>query len=93
MYLNLKSTSPTSTDYTDYNGSDRRKYFRRIIFHTEDIDKLYSYLRNNEDISNTILFEDKPKDVPWGKRYFYLREPDGYQLSFAKPLEKRKTGT
>jgi hypothetical protein len=73
MYLNLKSTSPTSTDYTDYNGSDRRKYFRRIIFHTEDVDKLYSYLRNNEDISNTILFEDKPNDAPWGKRYFSFK--------------------
>jgi catechol 2,3-dioxygenase-like lactoylglutathione lyase family enzyme len=91
MYLNLKLTSPTSTDYTDYNGSDRRKYFGRIIFHAEDVDKLYSYLRNNEDISNTILFEDEPKDAPWGERYFHLREPDGYQLSFAKPLKKRKT--
>jgi catechol 2,3-dioxygenase-like lactoylglutathione lyase family enzyme len=91
MYLNLKLTSPTSTDYTDYNGSDRRKYFGRIIFHTEDVDKLYSYLRNKEDISNTIMFEDEPKDAPWGERYFHLREPDGYQLSFAKPLKKRKT--
>jgi hypothetical protein len=29
-------------------------------------------------------------DAPWGERYFHIREPDGYQLSFAKPIKKRK---
>ena len=87
-YLNLELASPISTDY---NIDDRRKHFGRIIFHTKDVDKLYSYLKNNQDLSNAILFEDEPRDARWGERYFHIREPDGYQLSFAKPLKKRKT--
>ncbi len=87
-YLNLELASPISTDHTI---DDRRKHFGRIIFHTVDVDKLYSYLKNNQDLSNAILFEDEPRDAPWGERYFHIREPDGYQLSFAKPLKKRKT--
>ena len=91
MYLNLKLTSPTIPIILITMVVTEEIHFGRIIFHTEDVDKLYSYLRNKEDISNTILFEDEPKDAPWGERYFHLREPDGYQLSFAKPLKKRKT--
>jgi hypothetical protein len=29
-------------------------------------------------------------DAPWGERYFHICEPDGYELSFAKPIKKRK---
>jgi hypothetical protein len=69
-------------------GNDR-KYFGRIIFHTEDVDKLYSYMKNNHNISDTISFENEPKDASWGERYFHIREPDGYQLSFATPWKNR----
>ncbi len=27
-----------------------------------------------------------PSDAPWGERYFHLRDPDGHELSFARPL-------
>ncbi len=95
-YLNLELASPISTDYTI---DDRRKHFGRIIFHTVDADKLYSYLKNNQDLSYAVLFElhgvkdiiTEPRDAAWGERYFHIRDPDGYQLSFAKPLKKRKT--
>ena len=87
-YLNLELASPISTGY---NIEDCRKDFGRIIFHTEDVDKLYSYLKNSRDLSKAILFEDEPRDATWGERYFHIRDPDGYQLSFAKPLEKQKT--
>ena len=86
-YLNLELTSPMSTGY---NIKDSRRHFGRIIFHTEDVDELYSYLKNNVDLSKTILFEDEPRDAPWGERYIHIREPDGYQLSFARPLKKQK---
>jgi hypothetical protein len=48
-------------------------------------------LRRNEDISNSILFKNEPMDAPWGERYFHILEPDGYLLSFAKTIEKRKS--
>ncbi len=69
----------------------RRKYFGRIIFHTEDVDKLYFYLKKNQDISTAMLIEDEPRNAPWGERYFHIREPDGYQLSFAELSKKRTT--
>jgi catechol 2,3-dioxygenase-like lactoylglutathione lyase family enzyme len=60
--------------------------FGRVIFHTENVDRLYSYMKNDECISKSIVFENEPTDAPWGERFFHIREPNGYQLSFAQPL-------
>ncbi len=60
--------------------------FGRVIFHTENVDRLYSYMKNKEYISKFIVFENEPTNAPWGERFFHIREPDGYQLSFAQPL-------
>src|SRR5262249_10776531 len=27
-----------------------------------------------------------PRDAEWGERFFHLTDPDGHELSFAKPL-------
>ena len=27
-----------------------------------------------------------PRDADWGERFFHLIDPDGHELSFAKPL-------
>ena len=87
-FLKLELASPIGPDS---KINDRRKYFGRIIFHTEDVDKLYFYLKKIQDLSAAILIEDEPRDAPWGERYFHIREPDGYQLSFAESSQKRKT--
>jgi|SRR5215207_9998370 len=79
MCLNLELNTITNEYY--------RKDFGRIIFHTEDVDKLYSYMKSNHNISNIVAFENEPSDAPWGERYFHIREPDGYQLSFATPIK------
>jgi hypothetical protein len=34
-------------------------------------------------------FENEPTNAAWGERYFHIREQDGYQLSFVKPIEKQ----
>lgn len=67
----------------------KREDFGRIIFYTEDVDKLYHFLKSDKTVSNTITFENEPADAPWGERFFHIREPDGYQLSFARPLAKQ----
>jgi len=86
IYLNLELIGSTNDRNSQNNQTTTRKHFGRIIFHTDDVDKLYEYFKNNESISNNILFENAPTDALWGERYFHIREPDGYQLSFAKPL-------
>jgi len=27
-----------------------------------------------------------PEDATWGERYFHISDPDGHELSFARPL-------
>jgi catechol 2,3-dioxygenase-like lactoylglutathione lyase family enzyme len=52
----------------------------RIIFHVSDVDAFWVHLKQNG-------FEpDRPQDAPWGERYFHMRDPDGHELSFARPL-------
>jgi catechol 2,3-dioxygenase-like lactoylglutathione lyase family enzyme len=60
--------------------------FGRIIFHTENADALYSYMKQDEYISKFVVFENEPTNAPWGERFFHIREANGYQLSFAQPL-------
>jgi catechol 2,3-dioxygenase-like lactoylglutathione lyase family enzyme len=52
----------------------------RIIFHVTDVDELWGYLKTKE------LNPSPPRNGAWGERYFHLRDPDGHELSFAKPL-------
>ena len=33
-------------------------------------DRLYSYFKNNDSISNLISFENEPTNAGWGERYF-----------------------
>ncbi len=58
----------------------------RIIFHTDDVDALYHYLRNDDIISKLGKFETMPIDADWGERYFQMRDPDGYEIVFASPI-------
>ena len=77
IYLNLELTN-----------NDITSDFGRIILHTDDVDKLYSYLKNDTHISKLVYFETEPADASWGERFFHMRDPDGYQLSFATKIRK-----
>jgi catechol 2,3-dioxygenase-like lactoylglutathione lyase family enzyme len=88
-YLNLELVSNPAI--SNSNNDIDRKHYGRIIFYVDDVDKLYSYFKSNKEISNTIVFEIEPRDASWGERYFHIRDPDGYQLSFAEPIKKRIT--
>ena len=81
-YLNLELATKRNSEH-----DISLRHFGRVIFHTDNVDKLYSYFKGNEGISKIILFENEPTNAPWGERYFHILEPDGYQLSFAQPLK------
>jgi catechol 2,3-dioxygenase-like lactoylglutathione lyase family enzyme len=85
MYLNLELR--TNNDIITHLN-DRRN-FGRIIFYTENVDELYSQFKSDASISELISFENEPRDALWGERYFHIRDPDGYQLSFAMPVRKK----
>jgi len=85
LYLNLEQ-------YKRTNIQDRYvKNDAKIILHTEDVDKLYSYFKIDQNISKLISFENEPIDASWGERYFHIRDPDGHLLSFAKTIKKSRT--
>ena len=52
----------------------------RIIFHVSDVDRFWSYIREKG------FDPSRPRDAPWGERYFHMLDPDGHELSFAQPL-------
>jgi catechol 2,3-dioxygenase-like lactoylglutathione lyase family enzyme len=85
MCLNLELVNEITSNKPGI-GMKQQVDFGRIIFHTEDVDSLYRYMKNDKAISGAVTFETEPADAPWGERFFHLREPDGYQLSFARPL-------
>jgi len=73
-YLNLKLNETHSTD------------FGRIIFYTDDVDDLFTYMQDDKTVLALGKFESKPQDAIWGERFFHMLDPDGYKLSFATPL-------
>ena len=83
-YLNLELRRNTSNNKD--NNISIQIDFGRIIFQTDDVDKLYLKLKNDEFVSKYAFFEGEPIDAVWGERFFHIRDPDGYQISFAKPL-------
>jgi catechol 2,3-dioxygenase-like lactoylglutathione lyase family enzyme len=82
VYLNLELIK--LNDYGEYEHS---KNLVKIILHAIDVDKLYLYFKNDQIISNLISFENEPTDASWGERYFHIRDPDGYLLSFAQLIK------
>ncbi len=57
----------------------------RIILHVSDVDGLH---RRALDAGLEPQFA--PRDAAWGERYFHLTDPDGHELSFARPLRRRE---
>jgi predicted enzyme related to lactoylglutathione lyase len=63
--------------------SERARWWGRVIFYVADVDALYA-------LASLMALKPHapPEDAPWGERYFHISDPDGHELSFARPLEK-----
>ncbi len=53
----------------------------RIIFFVADVDAMHEHV-----VGLGIVPLTEPWDAPWGERYFHVRDPDGHELSFARPI-------
>ena len=73
-YLNL-ITQPADRQWS---------WWGRVIFHVADVDELYERAHAAGFRPATA-----PRDAEWGERYFHLADPDGHELSFARPLLPR----
>ena len=52
----------------------------RLIFYVTDVDALWTHLKDRG------FDPGIPQDASWGERYFHMLDPDGHELSFARPL-------
>ncbi len=71
-YLNLQ---------LDGGAPDRREVWGRVIVYVADVDAMYA-----RAVAAGLRTETEPADAPWAERYFHIRDPDGHELSFARPL-------
>jgi catechol 2,3-dioxygenase-like lactoylglutathione lyase family enzyme len=53
----------------------------RVVFWVDDVDAAHARV-----VEHGYLPETAPADATWGERYFHVRDPDGHELSFARPL-------
>ena len=59
----------------------RWSWWGRVIFHVAEVDAFYNRALAAGHKPSTV-----PRDAEWGERYFHLTDPDGHELSFARPL-------
>lgn len=56
------------------------KRWGRLILEVSDVDAFWSHLKEKG------FDPARPQDGAWGERYFHMPDPDGHELSFARPL-------
>jgi len=61
--------------------NERTRWWGRVVFHVADVDALYA-------LASMMALKPHapPQDAPWGERYFHITDPEGHELSFARPL-------
>jgi catechol 2,3-dioxygenase-like lactoylglutathione lyase family enzyme len=74
-YLNLQLDSTRSSGTAVWG---------RVVLWVDDVDAMY-----RRALAAGFDPETSPTDAPWGERYFHIRDPDGHELSFARPLSLR----
>ncbi len=77
-YLNLTTEAP----------DHRPAFWGRVIFYVDEVDAMYA-----RAIDQALQPDTSPADASWGERYFHITDPDGHQLSFAKPIEGSRRST
>ena len=62
-------------------AEQRWSWWGRVIFYVDDVDAVYERALAAGCQPTTV-----PRDAEWGERYFHVSDPDGHELSFARPL-------
>ncbi len=60
-------------------------WWGRVVFHVADVDALY-----RRAVAKGLDPQAPPRDAEWGERYFHITDPDGHELSFARPVGAAK---
>jgi catechol 2,3-dioxygenase-like lactoylglutathione lyase family enzyme len=71
-YLNLQ---------LDRDRPAPRTLWGRVVLWVDDVDAMYV-----RACSAGLAPAAAPADAPWGERFFHIQDPDGHELSFARPI-------
>ena len=88
LYFPFRQTSPYFTSLRTKDGDailnleygNASIQWGRLIFHVSDVDRFWAYPMEKG------FYPDSPRDASWGERYFHMPDPDGHELSFARPF-------
>ena len=82
------SSLRAGTGYLNLTAQPDREWswWGRVIFYVSNVDELHV-----RAIENGVQPDTAPRDAAWGERYFHLTDPDGHELSFARPLRSIRT--
>lgn len=53
----------------------------RVVFWVDDVDAMHQ-----RALAAGFAPATSPANAAWGERYFHIHDPDGHELSFARPL-------
>jgi catechol 2,3-dioxygenase-like lactoylglutathione lyase family enzyme len=70
-FLNL-TTAPVERQWS---------WWGRAIFHVDDVDAVHG-----RAVTAGLAPASASRDAAWGERFFHITDPDGHELSFARPL-------
>jgi len=87
-YARLRSPGTTTTlalhCVEDGRALDPRASGLRLYFEVKALDRFCAALA-----AKGVLLDQMPKDMPWGWRHAYLRDPDGHEISLYWAGRKR----
>jgi hypothetical protein len=75
------AAGPCSVNLIARPAEQRWSWWGRVIFDVADVDALYRHA-----LALGLWPDPAPRDAPWGERFFHRTDPDGHELSFARPL-------
>jgi catechol 2,3-dioxygenase-like lactoylglutathione lyase family enzyme len=73
--------SDSASAIVNLEQGDSMPRWGRLIFHVTDVDAFWTHLREKG------FDPEIPRGASWGERYFHMLDPDGHELSFARPLQ------
>jgi catechol 2,3-dioxygenase-like lactoylglutathione lyase family enzyme len=79
-FSSLRAKNPQSAILNLEQGETMTRW-GRLIFYVTDVDAFWTHLKESGFNPET------PCDASWGERYFHMPDPDGHELSFARPLQ------
>ena len=61
--------------------ADPQGFWGRAIFYVDDVDAFHA-----QAMAAGLSPSFGPRDAPWRERYFHILDPDGHEISFARPI-------